>query len=316
MRDTQSLLSLANEARREALTDAEHDTLAEGIANLEHERDQYASAIRQLILQVKQTAYVWSQTLPETIPTAEVVKALSLLAPRPLPEGLRDDLWQRIVGAYYLRFENDGHPEDSEAAADEAMAIVQPELNRLSTRAETAEIDRDRARATSRRLNRRVQEAESKLAAYERAVAEWQVDDRGTYVPLHSLAAIARTAGLDVDQDRFEMHYQRMEELTVRAEKGEAEVKKWLAFIERGLTQHMQFGVIHPDGTVEQLPCADWCYACRVEEAEGAVARVRDELHALSTEVRGLTPVALAGRRDAISRIRSALDGASSPPET
>lgn len=100
------------------------------VAHVLTERDQYASAIRQLILQIKQTAYVWSQTLPETIPTAEVVKALGLLAPRSLPEGLRDDLWQRIVGAYYLRFENDGHPEDSKAAADEAMAIVQPELER------------------------------------------------------------------------------------------------------------------------------------------------------------------------------------------
>jgi hypothetical protein len=100
------------------------------LAPVLNERDQYASAIRQLIVQVKQTAYVWSQTLPETIPTAEVVKALGLLAPRPLPEGLRDDMWQRIVAAYYLRFENDGHPEDSKAAADEAMALVKPELDR------------------------------------------------------------------------------------------------------------------------------------------------------------------------------------------
>ncbi|WP_330479937.1 hypothetical protein OG301_39030 (plasmid) [Streptomyces platensis] len=98
---------------------------------LEQERDQYASAIRHLIWRIKQTACIWSQTLPETVRTEEVVKALGAFAPMPLPEGLRDDLWQRIVGAYYVRFENDGHPEDSEAAADEAMAIVQPELDRL-----------------------------------------------------------------------------------------------------------------------------------------------------------------------------------------
>lgn len=101
---------------------------------LRTERDQYAAAIRQLILQVKQTAYVWSQTMPETLRTADVTKALGgLCSPLPLPEGLRDDLWQRIAGAYYLRFENDGHPEDSKAAADMAVSLVQSELDRLES---------------------------------------------------------------------------------------------------------------------------------------------------------------------------------------
>lgn len=106
---------------------------------LRGERDMYASAIRQLILQVRQTAHVWSTTLPDTIRTADVAQALySLCSPKPLPEGLRDDLWQRIVAAYYLRFENDGHPEDAKAAADEAMAIVQPELDCLRDELEQA----------------------------------------------------------------------------------------------------------------------------------------------------------------------------------
>lgn len=124
------------------------------VACILDERDQYASAIRQLILQVKQTAYVWSQTLPETIPTAEVVKALGLLAPRPLPEGLRDDLWQRIVGAYYVRFENDGHPEDSKAAADEAMAVVCPELERRDAELERYKEEVARLRSGEASANR------------------------------------------------------------------------------------------------------------------------------------------------------------------
>jgi hypothetical protein len=66
--------------------------------------------------------------------------------------------------------------------------------------------------------------------------------------------------------------------LLQRAEAAEAEVKKWLAFIERGMDTHMSFGVINPDGTTEQLPCADWCHACRVERAEAALARVRTTL--------------------------------------
>lgn len=106
---------------------------------LAFERSMYAAAIRQLILQVKQTAHVWVTTQPETIRTADVANALHFLcSPVPLPEDLRDDLWQRIAGAYYVRFQNDGHPEDAQAAADVAMAIVQPELERLRAELEQA----------------------------------------------------------------------------------------------------------------------------------------------------------------------------------
>ena len=272
------------------------------IAELEHERDQYAYAIRQLILQVKTTAYAWVTTMPDSISTAGVAHALDdLCSPVVTREGLRgggrlrDDLWSAIVGAYYLRFQNDGHPEDSEAAADEAMAIVQPELNRLTVRAETAANERDQARATSRRLNRRAQEAESKLAAYERAVAEWVIGDQGTYIPIESVAVIARIAGLDVDHDRFEVHYQRMEKLRADRDRLASEVERQVG---------AKAGV-----------AGEWGDALADKAAaEAAIARVRDELHALSVEVRGLTPVALAGRRDAVSRIRSALGGAGSSP--
>lgn len=114
---------------------------------LTYERSMYAAAIRQLILQVRQTAYVWSTTLPETIPTAEVAKALSFLcSPVPLPEDLRDDLWQQIAGAYYVRFENDGHPEDAQAAADIARNIVQPELEDLRAEVERLRGELEQAR--------------------------------------------------------------------------------------------------------------------------------------------------------------------------
>lgn len=59
------------------------------------------------------------------------------------------------------------------------------------------------------------------------------------------------------------------------AEYWEGETKRWLAFIERGMETHMRFGVIREDGTREELPCADWCYACRIEKAEVAINRVR-----------------------------------------
>ncbi|WP_319052659.1 hypothetical protein [Streptomyces europaeiscabiei] len=71
--------------------------------------------------------------------------------------------------------------------------------------------ERDAARATNRRLNRRAQELEAELAAYRRAVDQWEINERGTYVPLRALAAIAKAAGLPVPE-RWELHYERVEQ--------------------------------------------------------------------------------------------------------
>ncbi|MFI0768594.1 hypothetical protein ACH4TQ_27460 [Streptomyces sp. NPDC021218] len=108
-------------------------------------------------------------------------------------------------------------------------------------------------------------------------------------------------------RDRDERHNRQVQlgiRVEKRAERAEAEVTRWLAFIERGITEHMQFGLLHPDGTTEQLPCADWCYACRVEKAEAAIARVRDLAH----DMDGIT-----GARTWARWLRDALDG---PPPT
>lgn len=58
------------------------------------------------------------------------------------------------------------------------------------------------------------------------------------------------------------------------AEHWENEAKRWLAFIQRGMDTHTQFSLLHPDGTIEKLPCADWCYACRIEKSEAGAQRV------------------------------------------
>lgn len=104
------------------------------------ERDQYAAAARHLAFRIRHTAYIWATTLPETIRTEDVVKALNGIASHvPDRPELRDDLWMRIAGAYEARFENDGHPEDAHAAADEAMSVVQPVLDELRATQEAAE---------------------------------------------------------------------------------------------------------------------------------------------------------------------------------
>jgi hypothetical protein len=48
-----------------------------------------------------------------------------------------------------------------------------------------------------------------------------------------------------------------------------------LSMMERWSEEHIRFGVITPEGTTEMLPCADWCYACKMErlkEFEGREA--------------------------------------------
>ncbi|MDX2749606.1 phage tail tape measure protein [Streptomyces scabiei] len=132
-------------------------------------------------------------------------------------------------------------PELAQAARLEAALIEQERLNAevkrlrdwcrvMGKSAQTAAADRDRwqaetvrrselggaalteARATGQRLNRRAQVAESGLATVRRAVAQWEIDERGTYVPLRTIAAIAKAVGRDVEDPRWILHHQRVEQ--------------------------------------------------------------------------------------------------------
>lgn len=80
------------------------------------------------------------------------------------------------------------------------------------------------ARETVRRLNYRAQQAESTVATITRAARDWQFTERGTYMPLRSLAAIARVAGRPVPDGRFELHYQRVEHLQAELDRTRAEL--------------------------------------------------------------------------------------------
>jgi len=72
------------------------------------------------------------------------------------------------------------------------------------------------ARATIQRLNLRAQTAESENATYRKAVAEWDVGERGTYIPAATLQLIGRTAGLKgigvYGTTRHLKYFQRIEE--------------------------------------------------------------------------------------------------------
>lgn len=71
----------------------------------------------------------------------------------------------------------------------------------------------DQLYATIRRLNYRAQRAESQNTAFRRAVAQWRVSERGTFIPHTSLAAIGRAAGTDIlGSVRHLRHFQRVEQ--------------------------------------------------------------------------------------------------------
>lgn len=123
---------------------------------------------------------------------------------------------------------------DANALTDAVLAVRDGEMERLRAdlaarqlanrllqrsdraerrRAEEAEAERDEARATNQRLNLRCQQAEGQFAKVKRAVADWRINERGTYVPLSTLNAIAKAVGIEHDTDGWELHYQRVEAL-------------------------------------------------------------------------------------------------------
>jgi hypothetical protein len=89
------------------------------------------------------------------------------------------------------------------------------ELNRanvnLARDLARAGAERDEARATNRRLNHEKQRLESELATYRRAISTWEFTERGTYVPLRSITAMGKAAGVGFDATRYEPHYERVE---------------------------------------------------------------------------------------------------------
>jgi hypothetical protein len=84
-------------------------------------------------------------------------------------------------------------------------------------------------RATNRRLNLRCQEVESALATIKRAVGEWEISERGTYVPLRTIAAIGKAVGRDIDDGRYELHYQRVDTAEATVTRIITLTERWIA---------------------------------------------------------------------------------------
>ncbi|WP_439947220.1 hypothetical protein [Streptomyces sp. BBFR109] len=83
------------------------------------------------------------------------------------------------------------------------------------------------ARATNQRLNLRAQRLESELAAYRRAVSQWEISERGTYIPHASLLAIGRASGRDIlGGVRYLKHFERVEQAEAEVERLRTEIER------------------------------------------------------------------------------------------
>ena len=136
----------------------------------------------------------------------EPAPAAPVAAPPTGQAGLRG----RIIEALSeVRRPGLGAMTEADAVAYMADAVLSV-LPVTAGQADRAAADLTTARATNQRLHLRAQQLESELAAYRRAVADWEITDTSTYVPLRTLAVIAKAAGISVP-DRWELHYQRVE---------------------------------------------------------------------------------------------------------
>jgi hypothetical protein len=133
------------------------------------------------------------------------------------------------------------------------------------------------ARTTNQRLNARAQRLESELAAYRRAVAQWEINDRGTYVPLRTIAAIAKAAGLNIDNPHWIMHYQRVEQ----AEAAIARTRAACDQLRRAST--LADGQPHTDRERGILQAVDRITRALDEPAAGPAATEATGHHYLST---------------------------------
>ncbi|MFE2073687.1 hypothetical protein [Streptomyces misionensis] len=131
---------------------------------------------------------------------------VAVVSPPPSRAALRDRIRRAVCEAEGFAWDTDMlEPDEYGEVADAVLAV-------LGEQADRAADDLAIARATNRRLNHEKQRLESELASYRRAITKWEISEHGTYVPLRSLSAIAKAAGLPVPE-RWELHYQRVERL-------------------------------------------------------------------------------------------------------
>lgn len=195
---------------------------------------------------------------PEREPLRGELHPVQLLATEPdvLPSATETVRGRRRIGT---------KPERLHHLLDRARrgVILPAEGEQLAGLVGELEQQVDAARATARRLNYRAQQAESKNTTFERAVSQWDVNERGTYIPHASLRAIGIAAGTDIlGSVRHLKHFQRVEQAEARVAELEAENARY------------------EDVVVGDLNEANIGLQRQAARAEATVARVRQTVDA------------------------------------
>jgi hypothetical protein len=238
----------------------------------DHLRDRIAAAVESEIYEYRERTMFWEET-------GGVTQEIARLATRGALEALLATGVDRET-----RIPLDGLTSDGlDQLYDDLdrYAEVVGEMNETAVRQEKTISE---TRATNQRLNLRAQRLESELAAYRRAVAQWEVDERGTYVPLRTLAAIAKAAGRDIENPRWLLHYQRVEQ----AETANDRLRSLLAEV---LGQFQTLRHEHdPTGEVTHWQCRVLPYEYEKwrEAAAGAAAQATDDPELTVQEARAL----------------------------
>ncbi|MFB8182572.1 hypothetical protein ACFC8N_42615 [Streptomyces sp. NPDC055966] len=114
---------------------------------------------------------------------------------------------------------DDGFTHEDQAALDSLRRLA-VEAHDTGTQQPEAPDDLATARATNQRLNYEKQRLESELAAYRRAVGQWEVSERGTYIPHSSLRVIGKACGVDIlGTVRHLKHFERVEQAEAAIER-------------------------------------------------------------------------------------------------
>lgn len=108
-----------------------------------------------------------------------------------------------------------------------------------------------------------------RIESNERKRLQEVIDQRTRH--LHFIQKLCRSRSLEALGRRA-----YAEDLKAKISEQAHEIDRWLAFIERGITTHMQFNLRNPDGTTTELPCADWCHACEVEKLQAEVSQLNE----------------------------------------
>jgi len=165
-------------------------------------------------LQHAQIRGLLAEHLARVLPAAVSVAAPPTRAA--LTEAERTMLAYALNQAQLRMWSTGKYTDEDQAAVNSLRRLA--EAPQPETQAEAGALAE--ARATNQRLNLRAQQLESELAAYRRAVRQWEVSERGTYIPHSSLRAIGKACGVDVlGTVRHLKHFERVEQAEAAIER-------------------------------------------------------------------------------------------------